>query len=221
MINKITRSTWYKTSIEPLLSRFAWFEYLLLRKKSALTRWGWFESRASGRSVDASGNPIPWYTYAFLDAFSDRIPMDITVFEFGSGNSTIWWADKVHSVISVEHDEQWYKTVITSIPQNVQLIFRTRDQDAYVDSIKEFGQKFDLVIIDGRDRVRCINAALGCLTDRGVVILDNSERPAYSEGKQMLFDAGFRQLRFTGFIPIDFAPSETSVFYRDGNCLGI
>jgi hypothetical protein len=54
-----------------------------------------------------------------------------------------------------------------------------------------------------------------------VIIWDNSERERYSEGIETLKSRGFRQLRFTGFSPIDFMESETSILYRDKNCFGI
>lgn len=221
MLKKITRSTWYKENVEPLLSRISWFEYELLKRKSALSHWGWFKSRRMKSSVDSFGNQIPWYTYSFLDAFSDRIPGDLRVFEYGSGNSTKWWAERTDEVVSVEHHEGWYRNVMSEMPANVTLMFRQLDGGAYENAIIEAGGKFDLIILDGRERVACSKACLQALSDRGVIIWDNSERLRYGEGIKSLLKLGFRQLRYTGFIPIDFAPSETSIFYRDGNCFNI
>lgn len=217
----MTRSKFYKQSIEPILSRFAWFEYMLLRKKSALKRWGWFRSRRESESVDASGKAIPWYTYTFLDAFSDRIPADIRVFEYGSGNSTNWWAARTLEVVAVEHHQGWYDRVKGEMRPNVKLLHRDLENGTYAKAIQEDSGVFDLVIVDGRNRVECAMACLEKLSDRGVIIWDNSERERYGEGIQALKSRGFRQIRFTGFIPIDFMESETSVFYRVGNCLGI
>lgn len=221
MYKFITRSEWYKKNLEPVLSRFSWFEYQLLKRKSALHRWGWFLSRQKGASVDADGNAIPWYTYSFLDAFSGRIPSDLRVFEYGSGNSTRWWAERVKEVIAVEHDEGWYNSVVSNLPENATLLFRNLEDDAYPNAISESGKPFDLVIVDGRERVASVGGAVENLTKRGVIILDNSDRDKYHPAIELLKNKGFRQLKFTGFIPIDFVPSETSVFYRDHNCLGI
>lgn len=33
------------------------------------------------------------------------------IFEYGSGNSTLWWSEKVDSIISVEHDKQCFEKV--------------------------------------------------------------------------------------------------------------
>ena len=53
---------------------------------------GWYESTKSRRSTDANGNPVPWITYP-CRAMLERVvrPSD-SVFEFGSGYSSLWWA---------------------------------------------------------------------------------------------------------------------------------
>ena len=50
-----------------------------------------------------------------------------------------------------------------------------------------FAKKFDLVFVDGRQRVECLKTALKWVKKSGVVILHDSERPEYSEGIK-LFD---------------------------------
>lgn len=217
----ITRSDFYKKRLEPTLSRFPLMEYMLLRYKSPLSEWGWFTSRRRHSPVGADGKPMPWFTYSFLDAFADRIPSDIRVFEYGSGMSTAWWAARVKEVVSVEHHEEWFNKIQSDLPENALLIHRTLDGEAYEASIAEMQGDFDLVVIDGRNRVACTRYALQKLSEKGVVIFDNSERERYKPAMVMLEEAGFRRLRFTGFIPQDFMGSETSVFYRDGNCFGI
>lgn len=217
----ITRSIWYKQRVEPILGRIGWFEYMLLKRKSALANWGWFESRKMNASVDQSGLAIPWYTYSFLDAMTDRIPSDARVFEYGSGNSTNWWAERTSEVHSVEHDEGWFYTVIQNLRKNARIVHLPLHEGQYARSIQQIPGTFDIIIIDGRDRNNCAMCCLKKISERGVIIWDNTERARYADGIRFLKENGFRQLRFTGFIPIDFMPSETSVFYRDGNCLGI
>ena len=104
---------------------------------------------------------------------------------------------------------------------NAKVIFRELEGEKYAQAINENGEKFDLIIIDGRDRVNCAHASLTALSDTGVIIWDNTERERYQSGIDVLKSHGFKQLRFTGFIPIDFMPSETSIFYRDANCFGL
>jgi hypothetical protein len=59
------------------------------------------------------------------------------------------------------------------------------------------------------------------LSDRGVVVLDDSEREHYAEAIKFFKNNGFRELSFSGVSPGLFYLKSTSVFYKDSNCLGI
>lgn len=63
--------------------------------------------------------------------------------------------------------------------------------------------------------------ALDALNPGGVILWDNSDRPEYEEGFQLLFDRGFRKIEFTGLAPGLYNRSETAFFYRNDNRLGI
>jgi hypothetical protein len=76
-------------------------------------------------------------------------------------------------------------------------------------------------VIDGRDRVASAASAIDSLKPDGVLIWDDTDRERYADGIRDLKDRGFRQIEFRGFAPVEFVLHETSVFYRDGNCLGI
>src|SRR5688572_10403591 len=59
-------------------------------------------SRAT--SSGCSGQPIPWYTYPAIEFIRQLDFSQSTVFEYGSGNSTMFWAASAARVISVEED---------------------------------------------------------------------------------------------------------------------
>lgn len=62
----------------------------------------------TGRVARADGSPTPWITYparAFLD---DVLLPDMKVFEYGAGNSTLYFRERCAEVRSVEHDPAWY-----------------------------------------------------------------------------------------------------------------
>ena len=63
--------------------------------------------------------------------------------------------------------------------------------------------------------------AQGHLTPRGVIVLDNSDRPRYRPGMEHLMAAGFRFVPFVGISPGALKQTATGVFYRDGNCLDL
>ena len=81
--------------------------------------------------------------------------------------------------------------------------------------------KFDIIIVDGRDRVNCCLESLSALSNKGVVVLDDSEREHYAEAIQFFKSNGFKELSFSGISPGLFYRKSTSVFYKDSNCLDI
>jgi predicted O-methyltransferase YrrM len=124
------------------------------------------------------------------------------VLEYGSGASTIWFAKRSFCVDSIEHDLSWYGLVVAAIQKenltNVGLhcVPDTNDFEEYV----QFGRKlglnrggYDLVVVDGRRRVRCIKAIAEFVVPGGLLVLDNAERPHYAEALTFLSEWFVRQ----------------------------
>jgi hypothetical protein len=172
--------------------------------------------------IDRDGNPLPWITYPAIHFLSDRVKPDFEVFEFGSGYSTLWWAKRVKRVTSVEHSIRWARILRPMLPKNVNY-FRVdvvTDGD-YCRTASRLCGHYDVISIDGRDRVNCCINCVEQLTERGVVLWDNSERPRYAPGREFLLQHGFRFVDFRGLGPLNGGQWQTTVFYRTGNCLGI
>ncbi len=91
--------------------------------KGYLADTGWFKALETGTPVDARGTPIPWVTYPFIDFIKGRLTKDHTIFEFGSGNSTLFYANYVKKVVSVEHDKERLENVYYQKPSNSEIIF--------------------------------------------------------------------------------------------------
>lgn len=86
---------------------------------------------------------------------------------------------------------------------------------AYAAHIQKSGKKFDFIVIDGMARRLCTAFAIRCLADKGMIILDNSNRSDYDAAFTILHEAGFRQIPFWGLVPgADFMTC-TSVFLKD------
>jgi hypothetical protein len=198
------------------------YSLFLLRVGGILKEDGWFRSFQEGRSVDSQGKPIPWITYSAIEFIQRRITSEMNVFEYGCGSSTLWWAGRVNEVVACEHDFAWYQDVTRKLPVNatihhVPLVYG----GDYSRLVSTLGRTFDVVVIDGRDRVNCAINALTALTPAGVIIWDNSDRAEYQEGCRHLLDHGFRKIEFVGIAPIMVFKTETSIFYRPNNCFGI
>ena len=67
--------------------------------KSSLKEDGWFKSYYEKQAIDKKGNPIPWCSYPFIKFIEPRLKPSFEVFEYGCGNSTIWFANKVKTLL--------------------------------------------------------------------------------------------------------------------------
>ena len=103
------------------------------------------------------------------DFFLSHIKKTDRVLEYGSGQSTKEIANICHTVVSVEHQKNWYEKVKDEITENVILLLREPNLDYiegtyncgtyeefkdYINSPSEYGD-FDIILIDGRARVEC------------------------------------------------------------------
>lgn len=195
---------------------------LRCNRTSYLKQVGWFASFRRLMPVDAQNHAVPWYTYSAIDFLASRLRPDMEVFEYGSGNSTLWWAARVAKVVSCEHDQEWFSRMASRMPGNVD--YRQADLEPagdYARAILHGGQKFDVVLIDGRNRIECAKNAVKAIQANGVIIWDDGERPQYREGYEHLAAHGFRRLDFSGIAPMHSSGKLTSVFYRERNCLGL
>lgn len=190
--------------------------------KGYLAEIGWFRTLESKSPLDEQGNPIPWVTYSFIDFIKGRITKAHSVFEFGSGNSTLFYAKLAGRVVSVEHDREWFDKISSGKRPNSEMIYCPLVPGGdYCRTPLVADGKFDVIIVDGRDRVNCCLQAINALSDQGVIVLDDSERDFYQPAVVALKEAGFKQLDFSGISPGLFYRKSTTVFYRADNCLGI
>lgn len=184
---------------------------------------GWWESWSTKSPVDIKRKPLPWVTYSFINFIENRLSKDMVLFEFGSGNSTLYYSSKVKEVHTVENDKDWYNKISKILPKNVTInnIELVYGGD-YSKASSLTNSKYDVIIVDGRDRVNCMINAVKSLKSNGVIILDDSEREAYKEGVLKLNSLGFKKLDFWGISPGFISYNKcTSIFYTVDNILEI
>ncbi len=190
--------------------------------KGYLVSIGWFNAFDTQQAIDANGDALPWVTYSFIDFIKNRLNKQQQVFEYGSGSSTLFYAARVAKVVSVEHDEAWFNKISGSKPANADMIFTKLERGGeYSKKAALLGDKFNIIIVDGRDRVNCCKESVVALTADGILVLDDSERPEYEEARVFLKQKGFKEISFSGISPGLFYLKATSVFYKADNCLDI
>lgn len=137
-----------------------------------------------------------------IDMFEKLLPENGIGWEWGSGTSTIWLAQRSKTLHSIEHDYYWWQKVRNSLINNAltnvhnDLIasdgicrqngycFYKGHLDtpacfrSYVNAIDAY-KDFDYIFVDGRARVGCLYLAMSKLKPGGLLILDNSEREKY------------------------------------------
>jgi hypothetical protein len=204
------------------LRAFRVSDILQLKLSRYLRDVGWFNSFYKRESLDRQNNPIPWLSYPFIAFLEPRLNKTMTVFEYGSGNSTLWFSQRVGKVVSLEHDKAWFDKLTGKMPENVSLVFKLLQKNgAYSGYIEETKEKYEVIIIDGRDRVNCVKKSINSLSDKGVLVFDNSNVDCYKEAILFLESNHFKKIDFYGMSPITTISTCTTIFYKVNNCLGI
>lgn len=175
--------------------------------------YGHFRTMRRGASVDRQGQPLPWYTYPAIEYVKQLDLADRTLFEYGAGYSSLFYAQRCRQITSVEDNRRWYETLRPKAPANCEILLRERPEE-YVRAIDESARSFDVVIIDGSHREACCEPARQRVKETGLIILDNSN--SHPECVQRLAAANFIQVDMIGFGPQNGYLWATSFFFARG-----
>lgn len=174
-------------------------------------QWATIESRSC---VDQDGYQIPWYTYPAIEFLRRLDFSESNVFEYGSGNSSLWWARRSRSLTSVESDPDWHARIkaATSSMHNFTYHLASEKEDY----IRSSGvEEADIVVIDGKYRFECTRHLIEGIARSGyrcsTLIFDNSDwyPRSIADLSQRL---GWAQVDFSGFGPINDYTWTTSIF---------
>lgn len=158
---------------------------------------------------------MPWLPLSLLAYLEPRLDPGGVGFEFGSGGSTLWLAERVGSLTSVEHDPKWHTIIEQELQDsrvgNCRYILRearprvagagvpgvggvdcgSREWEgsfeSYVKVIDQWPDgSLDLVLVDGRSRPACLLHAAPKVRPGGYLILDDTDREHYDEAMRAL-----------------------------------
>jgi predicted O-methyltransferase YrrM len=140
------------------------------------------------------GNPgNPWLTPDAVRLLGGMLRASDQGIEFGSGRSTLWFAERVAQLTSVEHDALWHRAVSQDLRArgltNVDYVLAPWDPDEpgqdsdYVGTLRRFPESgIDFALIDGAYRDHAARLAMPRIKPGGLLIIDNVNwfLPSYS-----------------------------------------
>ena len=168
----------------------------------------------------------PWLTPHAVGLLKTLLrPTDVG-FEFGSGRSTLWFANRLAKLHSVEQDAGWYAIVRDKIAaagaSNVELSL-AEDTEGFTRACADVApDSLDFALVDGGDRRACMAAVIPKVRVGGVLVLDNSEwyfvNPTRSPSRITQETADWQQVRqsLNGWRKIwtTSGVTDTSIFIR-------
>ena len=83
-----------------------------------------------------------------------------------------------------------------------------RSFDRYVNAIDELDGLFDMIVIDGRSRIYCLERSLARLAPGGIIVFDNSDRIEY---RHDIAKSGMNETALRGLAPCLPYRSQTSI----------
>lgn len=180
---------------------------------SVLDKLGYPGSVKSRVPCDSDGLPLPWYTYPAIFYLKQFALKSCSVFEWGCGNSSLFYAARCKSVRSIDISSEWVDTVTQTAPDNLEV--HHRPVDVFPGSIRSFHDAYDIIVIDAERRLDCARECIPYLKPEGLIIVDNSDNAPGT--CSFLRDQGLLQVDFTGFGPVCSYRWTTSLFFS-GNC---
>ncbi len=136
---------------------------------------------------------LPWLGFRAIKYLDHLIQPDWNILEFGSGMSTIWFARRCASLVSIETNRAWHAAVTAMLAQrglqNVNYRIVTQSEGHLLEDYED--SFFDLVLVDGVSRDQAMITALKKVKPGGYVYLDNSDMPyaAHRSARAMLLRA--------------------------------
>jgi len=121
------------------------------------------------------------------------------VLEYGSGESTVQLCKLAQSVVSIEHQIEWFDKINNLITSNCKLILKQPDQSyiegtdcgsydqfhSYIHAPIDFGP-YDIILIDGRARVECAKICHLLGKPDSFIFVHDFDRKEYQEIKNIL-----------------------------------
>lgn len=156
----------------------------------------------------------PWIPFSARRALERRLRADSFVWEIGAGFSTLWLADRVAKVVSIEASRPWHERLSAIIARekitNVDLRLEWR-----AERMADFSElpdgSLDLLFIDGGPRGLCLERGFAKVRAGGSIYLDNWDtKEFWGSAGDFLARNATRIAQVESFV--DYVPAQVGVY---------
>lgn len=180
-----------------------------------------------GRYCRASplGASLPWFSWPAIDFLDSYLRKDHAVFEYGSGGSTVFFAERVGQVTAVDDDSGWFDLVRMSLAErnctNASLLYAAFEHgqpDRFItsDYVRSLRESYDVIVVDGSEswpdeivRPICFTRAQRHIKEGGIIVVDDAWR---YDGLILDSTAKSRE-SFEGVGPGRFGVTRTDIYF--------
>jgi hypothetical protein len=139
---------------------------------------------------------IPFMTPEEIVDLVTYINRDSVILEIGGGDSTVFLSRLVKKIVTLEHNLEWAEKIRENTKGYESTVFVVEPNwpqphpfhpaeegqfEKYLNFLKTLNDdQFDVVLVDGRDRVKCASASVSKLKSGGTLLVhDFWNRPKY------------------------------------------
>ncbi len=173
---------------------------MLLWKHMNMLQRLFFKHRSD--ATDLRPDSLPWIDAVDVESIKDSLialnKKHIRVFEWGPGGSTLYFSrflrerGMTYEWSAVENNKKWHANLLklTGNDKNINMALYPfsrflpgafKNRRLYADHPKSLGGKFDFILVDGRERSKCLKLARELINDGGVIFLHDAERGRYQK----------------------------------------
>lgn len=136
---------------------------------------------------------LPWLSWPAIKVIQGFVQDGMDVFEFGAGQSTLFFSQFRIHLSSIESDKKWFvnlhkqlntsnNSLLSTDLRFVPIKEKTRKgflDSRYADAIKEGAKLYDLILIDGEEiegfaaRTVCFRKAESSIKPGGIIVVDD------------------------------------------------
>lgn len=164
----------------------------------------------------------PWFSWPAIDFLESYLTKEMSLFEYGSGGSTLFFSARVGSTKAVEDNRGWYELLAPKLAalgdSSIDYTFASAEGDDYAKSayVVSLDRPFDVIVVDGTEdwpdqilRDVCFARAQQFVRPGGIIVVDDAWR--YDE---IIKDTDAKSVsRFLGVGPGRFGVTRTDVYF--------